>query len=210
MIDRHPISEADEYYFFETGFNLKKEWHGSLHIYTDKELLAIFPEIKKLIPKIIKECQSDIRKKEAEIRSALNQIYEKNMDEFSEWFSEKLVEKFMFPELEILERRLFKLRMILPIINPIRYKKNKFQDQIATARNYPIFELAKSRTELRPSGKNFVSLCCFHNEKTPSLYIYPETNRFYCFGCQVKGNVIDLTMALYGVNFKEAVEMLQL
>jgi len=69
--------------------------------------------------------------------------------------------------------------------------------------------LARSKLELMQSGGNFISLCPFHNEKTPSFYIYPESNKFYCFGCQAKGDVITLTMALHGIEFKEAVGMLQ-
>ncbi|MCX6762583.1 MAG: CHC2 zinc finger domain-containing protein [Candidatus Moranbacteria bacterium] len=62
---------------------------------------------------------------------------------------------------------------------------------------------------MRHSGRNFISLCPFHNEKHASFYIYPETNTFHCFGCQENGDVIKLTMHLHGTDFQGAVQMLQ-
>jgi DNA primase len=47
--------------------------------------------------------------------------------------------------------------------------------------------------QLQPSGKNYRALCPFHDDHTPSLYIYPEDGRFKCFGagCGLHGDVID-------------------
>lgn len=50
--------------------------------------------------------------------------------------------------------------------------------------------------------------CIFHDEKTASMRIYPETMSFYCFGCQKSGDVFDVVMQLNGVNFNEAFNML--
>ncbi|PIV85902.1 MAG: hypothetical protein COW50_04490 [Candidatus Moranbacteria bacterium CG17_big_fil_post_rev_8_21_14_2_50_41_107] len=72
-----------------------------------------------------------------------------------------------------------------------------------------MYELARSQIDLKSSGKNFVGLCPFHMEKTPSFYLYTETNSFYCFGCQTGGDVITLTMHLYSIRFTDAVAMLQ-
>lgn len=43
------------------------------------------------------------------------------------------------------------------------------------------------------------ALCPFHDEKTASLTLYPQTASFYCFGCGVSGSVIDLVGRLYGL-----------
>lgn len=176
---------------------------------TPSELLEFFPEAKEIIPLKIKECDLYIKEKEAEIQDALNGVYSLKTDEFSEWFGEKIIEVFMLPDLKSLEKRLFQMTRFLSIINPQKYRADNFQAQIETAKNYPIYELARDKLELKRSGNKFVSLCFFHDEKTPSLYLYPETNKFYCFGCQEKGDAITLTMALYGLDFKEAVTMLQ-
>jgi len=48
--------------------------------------------------------------------------------------------------------------------------------------------------------------CPFHNEKTPSLKIYPEGKGFYCFGCGAGGSVIDFVMKLFSLDFHEALK----
>jgi len=58
---------------------------------------------------------------------------------------------------------------------------------------------------LRKAGKSFVGLCPFHPEKTPSFHIYPDENRYCCFGCQQKGDFIDFIMRMENVGFKEAI-----
>ncbi len=58
------------------------------------------------------------------------------------------------------------------------------------------------------SGSNYIGLCPFHQEKTPSFSVDPEKNLFYCFGCQKGGNVYTLVQELEGVRFPEAARML--
>ena len=48
-----------------------------------------------------------------------------------------------------------------------------------------------SYIDLKRRGKNLVGLCPFHNEKTPSFTVYPETASYYCFGCGAGGEVIN-------------------
>lgn len=179
--------------------------------FTDKELLEIFPEAKEIVPEKIREHKSAIRDKEKEIEAQLKRIYSLKTDSFSEWFGEEVVNQFEMPDLIALEKNLFRLKRLEYLLNPKKEKVSRFefQEKIEIARNYPIEEIARGKLDLRRSGKNFIALCPFHNEKTPSFYIYPETNRFYCFGCNEKGDIISLTMALCGVDFKNAVSMLQ-
>ncbi|NKQ39519.1 MAG: hypothetical protein HF967_08675 [Methanosarcinales archaeon] len=59
--------------------------------------------------------------------------------------------------------------------------------------------------EVDCSGK---ALCPFHNDSTPSLYIYKEDNRFHCFSCGANGDVIDLYMELNNCNFYNACKAL--
>lgn len=178
---------------------------------TDRELLEAFPEAKEILPIKIRECELAIKEKEAEIQTALNKIYMLETDSFSEWFAEQIIKMNLMPDLDSLESKLFRLKRLERLLAKGSKAETKidFQEKIESARLYPIEEVARDKLELRQAGRNFVSLCPFHNEKTPSFYIYPETNRFYCFGCQEKGDVITLTVALYGIEFKEAVELLQ-
>lgn len=59
----------------------------------------------------------------------------------------------------------------------------------------------------KQSAKTYVSLCCFHNEKTPSLKFYPDQGRYKCFGCGAHGDVINLYAHLHGeLPIKQAVK----
>ncbi len=84
-----------------------------------------------------------------------------------------------------------------------------FQEKILLARNYPIAELVRGRLELKQAGKNSKCLCPFHLEKHPSCVIFVDTNSFVCFSCGEKGDVIKLAMHIYGLSFKQIIDMLQ-
>ncbi len=62
--------------------------------------------------------------------------------------------------------------------------------------------------EVFKSGKYYIALCPFHQEKTPSFTIYRDTNSFYCFGCNVGGDNITLLKKVQDLTFKDAVELL--
>ncbi len=57
-------------------------------------------------------------------------------------------------------------------------------------------------------GKDYVGLCPFHSEKTPSFHIYTDTQSFYCFGCGAGGDVITFTKRIENLNYMEAIKLL--
>ena len=57
---------------------------------------------------------------------------------------------------------------------------------------------------LRKAGKEFVGICPFHADKTPSFSVNEDKGLFCCFGCGVSGDVYDFTMKLEGIGFREA------
>jgi hypothetical protein len=61
--------------------------------------------------------------------------------------------------------------------------------------------------ELKQRGTRHVGLCPFHNEKTPSFYIFQD-NKFKCFGCGEHGDVIDFIQKLHGLSFQDALKHL--
>lgn len=61
---------------------------------------------------------------------------------------------------------------------------------------------------LKKVGHNFVGLCPFHNEDTPSFNVNREKQMFYCFGCNVGGDVIEFIRQREKVDFPEAVRIL--
>lgn len=61
---------------------------------------------------------------------------------------------------------------------------------------------------LKRRGKNLVGLCPFHNEKTPSFTVYPDSQSFYCFGCGAGGEAIGFIRRAENLDFTEAVRYL--
>jgi len=61
---------------------------------------------------------------------------------------------------------------------------------------------------LRRSGRLLMGLCPFHNEKTPSFAVYPDTSSFYCFGCGAGGDAISFVMRMEHLEYIEAVKQL--
>ena len=62
--------------------------------------------------------------------------------------------------------------------------------------------------DLRRRGKTLTGLCPFHNEKTPSFTVYPDTASYYCFGCGAGGDVINFVRNIENLDYIEAVKLL--
>ena len=68
-----------------------------------------------------------------------------------------------------------------------------------------ILSLVGKYTSVIHSGSNYMAICPFHKEKTPSMCIYTLTNSFYCFGCHCGGNVISFFMKIENLDYYDAV-----
>lgn len=71
-----------------------------------------------------------------------------------------------------------------------------------------IADVISSYVTLNRSGRLISGRCPFHNEKTPSFYVYPETQSFYCFGCGVGGEVITFIKKIENLDYIDAVKFL--
>ncbi len=71
-----------------------------------------------------------------------------------------------------------------------------------------ILEIVSEYVHLKKSGANFLGLCPFHHEKTPSFNVNPAKEIFHCFGCGVGGDVFGFIMRIEGFTFPEAVKFL--
>ena len=60
--------------------------------------------------------------------------------------------------------------------------------------------------ELKKSGRSLKGCCPFHQEKTPSFYVYPETRRYKCFGCQAGGDAFSFVQRLMGKTFVDTIK----
>jgi len=68
-----------------------------------------------------------------------------------------------------------------------------------------IVDLISNYVQLRKRGKNFIGLCPFHQEKTPSFTVSEEKQIFHCFGCHAGGNAFKFLMEYKSISFIEAV-----
>ena len=70
----------------------------------------------------------------------------------------------------------------------------------------PMQPLVARRVKLAKSGRNWTGCCPFHNEKTPSFYVYDD--HYHCFGCGKHGDAITFVMESTGSGFPDAVAAL--
>lgn len=71
-----------------------------------------------------------------------------------------------------------------------------------------IVRLIGRELRLTRRGSEYVALCPFHDEDTPSFAVIPKKGAFYCFGCKAGGGPIDWIMQREQIGFREAVERL--
>ena len=83
------------------------------------------------------------------------------------------------------------------------------EDKIAEIRNSAdIVEIVSDAVQLKKAGRNYLGLCPFHNEKTPSFSVSPDKQIFHCFGCGVGGDIFTFLMKQEGFSFLEAAKKL--
>ena len=71
-----------------------------------------------------------------------------------------------------------------------------------------IVEVVSGHVTLKKAGRNYLGLCPFHAEKTPSFTVSDERGLFHCFGCGAGGTVFTFVMRADHLTFPEAVELL--
>ncbi len=71
-----------------------------------------------------------------------------------------------------------------------------------------LVEIISGYVALKKSGQNFVGLCPFHGEKSPSFTVSPAKQLFHCFGCGAGGNLFTFLMKMEGLTFPDAVRSL--
>lgn len=69
-----------------------------------------------------------------------------------------------------------------------------------------VVDIISGYVQLRKRGKNFIGLCPFHQEKTPSFTVSEDKQIYHCFGCGAGGNVFKFLMDFKNISFVEAVE----
>ncbi|MEB7720860.1 DNA primase [Staphylococcus equorum] len=71
-----------------------------------------------------------------------------------------------------------------------------------------ILDLVSEYVKLEKRGRNYIGLCPFHDEKTPSFTVSEDKQICHCFGCKKGGNVFQFTQEIKDISFTEAVKEL--
>lgn len=73
---------------------------------------------------------------------------------------------------------------------------------------FPLADEVRRHLTLRRRGTTLIGLCPFHMERTPSFAVYPEEQRYHCFGCGAHGDIFDFLEAHEGLDIRAAAERL--
>ncbi len=87
-------------------------------------------------------------------------------------------------------------------ILPVTIPQTFIQELIART---DVVEIVGRYVQLKKGGANFMGLCPFHGEKSPSFSVSPTKQFYHCFGCGKNGNAISFLMDHAGMSFVEAV-----
>jgi DNA primase len=71
-----------------------------------------------------------------------------------------------------------------------------------------ILDIVGDKVRLHRAGRNYVGLCPFHDEKTPSFHVSQERQNYHCYGCGKGGDIFTFVMETEGLDFRQALELL--
>ena len=83
---------------------------------------------------------------------------------------------------------------------------DEFKEQVRSAND--IVGVVQQYVVLKRSGRNYMGLCPFHNEKSGSFSVSPEKQYYHCFGCGKGGDVFTFVSEIEKISFKDAIEKL--
>ena len=83
---------------------------------------------------------------------------------------------------------------------------NQLKEQVRDAND--IVDVIGSYITLKKSGSNYMGLCPFHGEKTPSFSVSASRQIYHCFGCNKGGDVFKFVQEYENITFMEALKLL--
>lgn len=177
-----------------------------MHNLDPTDWLLVFPEAREYLLPRIRQIETEIQA----TKTTIERLLRLTMDSRDSWFVREYIKAFHVNRLLDLKRECRRLNGYFPQNTSITTTRMGVdRNLIDRAKEYPIMQLAEGYIgEMRRSGKTYRALCPFHNERTPSFYLYPETNSYHCFGCLAHGDVISLAQKILNLGFIEAVKYL--
>jgi hypothetical protein len=170
---------------------------------TDTELLETFPQAKQIVPALIKELTIQRKLLIKYIAKALQDINTESEDEIYRYVWRRWLSLNEGEELIIIERKLARLRRLQDIIDGKPAPKGMLpDDMVEAARAVPITDI------IGEPVRHNLCLCPMHEDHSPSMRVYTEQNRAWCYVCDNGGDSIQLYMLITGSDFKTAVKEL--
>ncbi len=173
--------------------------------------------LEEIIPEKIQEIVMEMDALEDRLlmwqEAVTNLKKKREIDEFGSYFW------LLWAELEFADYDVYKkwLNYWLDIDSKIPRKtpRRQFVKKDFALDNQLQLERAKERPienyysgDLRGAGSRLNGKCPFHDERTPSFFIFTNDNHYHCFSCNKHGDVIDFIMKTRGFTFVEAVQFL--
>lgn len=206
--DKSILATVDDEYAFEYWLELENQWKEQQSRLTDKELLEIFPEAKTILSSKIQEWRERRAVEATVIRRKIQTIKQESPPQ-DLWFWLAIIKCLDMPSLLAIDKQLARLKRLQNLAQNKPTPKGWItQEQIAQARTASTADFASQYIKLRKRGRTLVGLCPLHKERTPSFTIFLNDNRWYCFGCNHSGDIINLVRELQGLSFLEAVRYL--
>ncbi len=180
---------------------------------TREELMLWSDVLPDLKTKII-SLKHEIEEKKVFIMSVKEKIRRSKMDNDSkmfqvdivDWLAVKSVGNKKRPALEDLEAE---LKRIIRKTDLIEDKESFLKVDISELKErVDIIEIADEDLEINTVGLKGYACCPFHKEKTPSFVLYSDTNRYKCYGCGERGDVVDFIMKVRKKTFREVINIL--
>jgi hypothetical protein len=168
-----------------------------------KELLKLFsPEAGEIIKEKIKEYEAE----NSYLKKRVAKLLKKPDDQPE--ITEYLIKKFIIKQIVNNKYQIMRLKDYFSEKSESKYNYHDLEEKKERAKEYPIYEIARQYIDLKQIGKRYLGLCPFHNEKTPSFWIF-ESNTAYCFGCGIHFDSIELERRFKNISFIEAILNLQ-
>lgn len=167
---------------------------------TNYQILEAFPdEIKEIVPREISRLEKDL----TQLKEDIKDINSLEVDQYIKDFY--ISSAIMFSHKKDQINRLQELKKLVNMNKIKDFKSPNLisQDRILKAKSFPIKDMY-SFDKISQYGNKMKASCPFHEDKTPSFYIYPS-NSFHCFSCGIGGSSVDFYMKINKVTFKQAV-----
>jgi len=183
--------------------DLETEYRFYSRNLSPRELVEIFkPEVIEILKQKILELYRNCKVFELSVARKLKDLNDIEKDIFEYLANDQIEED---------ERCLKSLVMLYNIATNKRGHERQLEGLDSIIEAVPITRVLEYYgLDGRRVGGRIQMRCVFHEDRTPSLMIYPDSNSFYCFGCGKGGNIFNFVMEKENTGFNEALKIIKM